>query len=133
VPAHSNKDLVRRLQSEVVEARDLDRLGEFFSERFTSHNLPPGLPPGVEGVRTFFSVFAAALEDLSVTIDVELAEGDLVAVRTTTTGRQVAPLLGREPNGERVAVDAVDIMRIEDGRIVEHWGLTNAPPVPASS
>src|SRR4051795_11890549 len=89
-----NKELVRRLHTEVVGAADLDRLGEFFAEDFRSNNLPPGLPPGIEGVRAFFSIFAAVLEDLSVAIDVQLAEGDLVAVRTTTRGRQVGPLLG---------------------------------------
>lgn len=130
--AAANKELVRRLHSEVVEAGDLDRLGEFFADGFTSHNLPPGLPAGIEGVRAFFAAFGEALDDLTVTIDVELAEGDLVAVRTTTSGRQVGPLLGLGPTGELVAVDAMDIVRIEDGRIVEHWGLTNAPPVPAS-
>jgi predicted SnoaL-like aldol condensation-catalyzing enzyme len=127
-----NKDLVRRLHTDVVGGRDLDRLGEFFAEDFESHNLPPGLPPGVAGVRAFFSVFAEALEDLSVTIDVQLAEGDLVAVRTTTRGRQVGALPGLEPSGEEVAVDAVDILRVADGRIAEHWGLTNVPRAPAS-
>ena len=128
----ANKELVRRLHTEVIQGRELDRLGEFFAEDFTSHNLPPGLPAGIDGVRAFFSVFAGALEDLSLTIDVLLAEGDLVAVRTTTRGRQAGHLLGLEPSGEEVAVDAVDIVRVEGGRIVEHWGLTNVPRVPAS-
>ena len=127
-----NKELMRRLHTEVVGGRDLDRLGEFFAEDFASHNLPPGLPPGIDGVRLFFSAFAEALDDLSVSIDVQLAEGALVAVRTTTRGRQVGPLLGLDPGGGEVAIDGVDIVRIEDGRIVEHWGLTNAPRVPAS-
>ena len=127
-----NKELVTRLHTEVVQAADLDRLGEVFAADFRSHNLPAGLPPGLEGVTAFFSVFAGALQDLSVAIDVLLAEGDLVAVRTTTRGRQVGPVLGVEPSGEPVEIDAVDIVRVEDGRIVEHWGLTNAPRAPAS-
>ena len=130
-PAH-NKELVRRLHTEVVAGRDLDRLDEFFSERFTSHNLPPGLPAGIDGVRVFFTVFAEALEDLAVSVDVLVAEDDLVAVRTTTRGRLVGPLPDVPASGEQVAIDAVDIVRVKDGLIVEHWGLTNLPRPPAS-
>src|SRR4051812_2349899 len=53
--ASANKELVRRLPSEVVGGRQLDRLGEFFADDFTSHNLPAGLPPGIAGVRAFFA------------------------------------------------------------------------------
>jgi predicted ester cyclase len=121
----ANKELVRRLHSEVVGGRQLDRLGEFFAADFKSHNLPAGLPPGIDGVRAFFAGFGDGLDDLSVTIDVSVAESDLVAVRTTTRGRHTGVLFGLPASGRELAVDGVDILRIEGGQIVEHWGLTN--------
>lgn len=79
----------------------------------------------MEGVKRFSSIFADALPDLTVTIDVELAEGDLVALRTTTRGTHRGTLLGVPPSGRPLEIDGTDIVRIEDGMIVEHWGLTN--------
>jgi steroid delta-isomerase-like uncharacterized protein len=120
-----NKELIRRMHVELIEERHLDRVDEFFAPNFVSHNQPPGLAPGVDGVRRFFSLFADALPDLTVTIDVELAERDLVALRTTTRGTHRATLLGIPASGRRLEIDGTDIVRIEGDRIVEHWGLTN--------
>jgi predicted ester cyclase len=128
-PAHTlegrNKELIRRMYVELIERRELNRVDDFFAPDFVSHNQPPGFPPGVDGVRRFFSEFAHALADLTVTIDVELAEGDLVALRTTTRGMHRGTLFGIPPSGRRLDIDGTDIIRIEGERIVEHWGLTN--------
>jgi steroid delta-isomerase-like uncharacterized protein len=114
------------MHAELVEARDASKIDEFFAPGYVSHNMPPGWPNGVEGVRRFMEMFERALPDLTVTIDVLVAEEDLVAARTTTRGTHLGPLLGIPATGRPVAVDGSDIVRIEDGRIVEHWGLTNS-------
>jgi steroid delta-isomerase-like uncharacterized protein len=124
-PEARNKQLVRRMHAELLESRDPGRVEEFFAPDFVSHNMPPGFPAGVEGVRCFLEAFAIALPDLTVTIDVLVAEDDLVAVRTTTRGTHRGRFMGVRPTGRRLAIDGTDIVRLQDGRIVEHWGLTN--------
>jgi predicted ester cyclase len=121
----ANKALIERMHADLLGTRDPDRVDDYFAPHFTSHNLPPGFPPGVEGVRRFFSAFAQALADIEVRIDVIVAEDDLLAVRTTTSGTHRGRLLGVAPTGRRLEVDGTDIVRLENGRIVEHWGLTN--------
>jgi predicted ester cyclase len=118
-------DLVRRLHSELLASRDLDRLGDFFAADFTSHNMPPGLPQGIDGVRAFFQVFLDGLEDIEVTVDELVADGDRVAVATTTSGTHSGELLGAAPSGRRIAVTGIDLVRVEGGLIVEHRGLTD--------
>jgi predicted SnoaL-like aldol condensation-catalyzing enzyme len=108
----ANKELVRRLQRELMESRNLDAVDRFFSERFVSHNTPPGLPPGVAGVKAFMTGLRDTLPDLEVEIDQLVAEGDWVAVATTM-------------RSGKVAVTGVDMVRFDDGRIVEHRGLTD--------
>jgi steroid delta-isomerase-like uncharacterized protein len=124
-PEPANKELVRRMHSELVGRRDSSRLDDFLASDFVSHSAPPGYAPDRDGARRFLEMLAAALPDLSVTIDLIVAEGDLVAVRTTMRGTHEGELAGLPASGRRVAVDAVDILRIDDGRVVEHWGLTN--------
>lgn len=36
------------------------------------------------------------------------------------------PSMGREPTGEPISVAVIDVMRIEEGKIVEHWGVPDA-------
>jgi predicted ester cyclase len=97
----------------------------FFSHDFVSHSIPPGLPPGVEGVKAFFSLLRDGLPDIEVSIDELVAEGDKVAVATTISGTHERELMGVPPTGRRVAVMGIDLLRFDDGMIVEHRGLTD--------
>jgi steroid delta-isomerase-like uncharacterized protein len=121
----SNAELVRSLHEALLSERDVDVLDRFFAEEFTSHNNPPGFPPGVAGVKQFFAMFRDAFPDAAVTIDELVADGDRVAVATTLTGTHQGDLMGIEPTGRTVAVTGIDIVRIEGGKIVEHRGLTD--------
>ena len=110
--AEENKQLIRQLQRDLMESRDLAMVDRFFSERFVSHNTPPGLPPGVAGVKAFMSNLRDTLPDVEIEIDQLVAEGDWVAVATTM-------------RSGRVAVTGIDMVRVQDGRIAEHRGLTD--------
>jgi predicted ester cyclase len=99
---------------------------ELFAPGFVSHNMPPELPQGVDGVKGFFSIFKAAFSELEVTIDELVADGDRAAVATTTTGTHSGELMGVAPTGRRIAVTGIDMVRVDgDGRIAEHRGLTD--------
>jgi predicted ester cyclase len=113
------------MHEELLASRDLDRLGEFFAEGFTSHNMPPGLPQGIAGVRAFFQLFLDGLSDIDVRVDELIADGDRVAVATTTSGTHSGELFGVAPTGRRISVTGIDLVRVDGGRIVEHRGLTD--------
>ena len=123
--AARNKDLVERMHVDLLQERDPRVVERYFAPDFVSHNLPPGFPPGSEGVRRFFTTFAEAMHDVRVTIDAIVAEGDLVAVRTTTHGTHTGTLFSIPASGRQLAIDGTDIVRVANDRIVEHWGLTN--------
>jgi steroid delta-isomerase-like uncharacterized protein len=117
--------LVRRLHEEVLAARDPDVVEAFFAADFVSHTNPPGLPEGVEGVRRFFAMFRDAMPDADVTIDELIVDGDRAAVATTIRGTHTGELLGLPATGRRVEIVGVDLVRVCDGKIVEHRGLTD--------
>jgi steroid delta-isomerase-like uncharacterized protein len=124
-PAVDPVELFRRLRERLLSSGDVEAVDEFFAPGFVSHDMPPGLPQGVEGVKQFFAVFRDAFSDLEVAIDEVVTDGDRAAVATTTTGTHTGELLGVAPTGRRVSVTGIDIVRIEDGRIAEHRGLTD--------
>ena len=119
-----NRQLVERLRDRLLSTRDPAVVNEFFAPGFVSHNMPPGLPQGPEGVKRFLGLFEL-VGDLQVAIDETVSEGDRIAVATTTSGLHDQELFGIAPTGRRLEVTGIDLLRIEDGLIVEHRGLTD--------
>lgn len=64
----------------------------------------------------------AAFPDLRFTVEDWTADGDIVWVRATAAGTNTGPFLGA-PTGAPVSFTVFDVVRIADGRIVEHWGV----------
>ena len=87
--------------------------------------MPPGFPQGIEGVRLFFTAFREGMPDVHVRIDEIVAEGDRAAIATMIEGTHTGVLMGIEPTGRRISVRGIDMVRVADGRIVEHRGLTD--------
>jgi predicted ester cyclase len=54
-------------------------------------------------------------------INEQLAERDLVATRKTFRGTHLGELWNLPPTGNRVELEFIDIFRLRDGRLIEHW------------
>lgn len=61
-----NKVLVQKFE-DLINAKDLDAALDLFSPDFVDHTPPVGLPPGIEGVRLFFTMQFAAFPDSHTT------------------------------------------------------------------
>ena len=122
-----NKATLRGLLEEVVNQKKIAAFDEVTTPDFIEHEpLAPGLPPNREGTKQFFAVAIKAFPDLRVTIDDEIATGDKVVVRSTWTGTHQGEFQGIGPTGKRVTFQVIDICRFENGKLVEHWGQTDA-------
>ncbi len=54
-----------------------------------------------------------------------MAEGDKVTVRHTGTGTHEGEFMGMPATGKSITIPGIDILRVKDGKVVEHWGLTD--------
>ena len=88
-----------------------------------NQDLPAGAPQGRDGVEQFFREWRQGFTDRNVTIDVEVAEDDLVTAFQTWRGTHTGEFLGIPPTGKIIMVPAVDIVRVADGMFAEHWGV----------
>ncbi len=120
-----NKATSRRFYEEVINQKQLVVINEVAGDNYLSHDFPPGLPPGREGLKIFISVFHAAFPDGHLTIDQMIAEGDTVATRLTFHGTHTGEFQGIAPTGKKVTIPALDMARFESGKLVEHWGGPN--------
>jgi predicted SnoaL-like aldol condensation-catalyzing enzyme len=109
----ANRDLVLRFYSDVLFGGRLDRAGDFLRPDYIQHN--PRVRQGLQGFVEYFTKLNASLKDRGMKrqseLTMALAEGDLVAVHTTTV------IEGRTTASFR----AMDLFRIQDGKIAEHW------------
>ena len=69
------------------------------------------------------------MPDYHTTIEDLIAEGNKVVARVTLTGTHTGDFYGIPPTGKRINLSAIYIVRIQDGKIVEHWGEENGVTV----
>ena len=72
---------------------------------------------------SFYRPWPKAYPDAVVTINDMFAEGDAVITKKTFAGTNQAEFMGVPATGRRVSFQYVDIMRVRDGRIIEHWNV----------
>jgi predicted ester cyclase len=118
----ANKAIVRRYR-EIYNANNLDALSDVLAANFLPHNLMPGLPPGLEGIKMVHQGTLAAFPDLHVTTEELLAEGDKVVERWTQTVTHTGVSIFGAPanSGKKVRTTGISLYRIADGKIAEHW------------
>ena len=118
-----NKELVRQMVEQMFNRGNLSRAEEFLAPDFVEHEeLPPGIPPGRDGVKQLTATLRSAFPDLQATIDDIVAEGDKVVIRQTWSGTHKGAFMGVPPTGRRVSIGVIDIIRVDGGKFVEHWG-----------
>ena len=115
-----NKALFRRW-CEVISQNRLDRVEEIIAPDEVDHALPPGIPSGLEGVKQIFTLLHTAFPDLQIEIEDLIAEGDEVVGRVTARGTHEGEFMGIAPTGKPVSFNAIDVVRIARGKIVERW------------
>ncbi len=121
-----NKALNRRFVEEVINQGNIEAIDELIDPGVVDHAALPGFPTGREGAKQFFAMMRSAFPDLHLTIEDMIAEGDKVVMRSTWSGTHQGEFMGIPATGRRVTVSAIDISRVADGRIVEHWEQSDA-------
>ena len=117
------KSLNRRFYDEVLNKGNLDVVDELVDEDMVEHVPLPGQAPGREGLKEAIKMLRVAFPDLHFEIHAELEEGELVAAVSTMTGTHQGEFMGMPPSGNTFSTLSLDVSRIRNGKLVEHWGL----------
>lgn len=121
-----NKAIVRQLVEEVINQNNLSLAAEIMAADIIQHEeMPPGVPDGVEGTKMLFAMLHTAFPDFKATINDLIAEDDKVVVFMTWNGTQDGDWMGMPPSGKQMSINVIDIFRVADGKLVEHWGISD--------
>lgn len=119
-----NKAVARRAIEEVWSKGNLAVAQEVYSPTFVSHQHSHPNVTDVRGVSTFVEFvreFRKAFPDFHDTIDDQVAEGDKVVTRFTSTGTHQGILMGLQATNKPATWMGIVIDRIEEGKIAEEW------------
>lgn len=121
-----NKALVRRFIEEVQNCHNLERIEEFFDPDFVNHLEDPDLSSKFNAAKRAKIVFGqlfTAFPDLHVTIQDQVAEGDKVVTHKLFHGTHQGEFMGIAPTGKQIEFAVIDILRLDNGKVVEHWAI----------
>jgi steroid delta-isomerase-like uncharacterized protein len=114
------KSIVRAYLRDVWEKRDLGAVDDYIAASYVQHSKHAA--PGRDGVKAFFTALWAAFSEPVFEIGDVLADGDRACWRWQMRARHTGPFQNIPATGKSVTVSGISIVRIEDGKFVEHWG-----------
>jgi steroid delta-isomerase-like uncharacterized protein len=123
--SESAKAVIRRNTEEVQSHGRFDVFDELFADNFVDHTPQQNSGTDKNGVRGLYRMLRTAFPDFRAEIHWQLANGDTVTTYKTYYGTHKATFLGIPPTGRCVQFDSVDVMRVQNGRITDHWGAGN--------
>ena len=117
-----NKALVRRFFDEAINQRKLDILDEILAPHFEGNKLEHENRSNTRAeLKAMLAMVFNAFPDYHQTIVDWIAEGQKVVARWTTRGTHQGPYNAIPPTGKVIIEHGIDIFRVVDGQIVEHW------------
>ena len=119
-----NKALARRLLEAFVN-RNLDTIDELLAPDFTDRSLLPGQGSSREEYKRSTAEFHAALSCADVTIEYQIAEGDMVVTKFSARCIHRGEFLGVPPHGEEGTYSSIRIHRIVGGMVTDEWSEGN--------
>ena len=118
------KNIVRRMYDEILNDRRLDVIDEIATPEYVENDPLPGQGKGRDGLRDRVSMLVAAL-DPHFSVEDVIAEGDRVVIRWRNAGTHADSFLGIPATGRSFDIAGIDIYRLEDNRLAEHWHVVD--------
>jgi predicted SnoaL-like aldol condensation-catalyzing enzyme len=116
----ANKRVAQEFYDAAINRKDFEAASQYLGSRYTQHN--PTAADGAEGLRSFIDFLKARFPNQRGEVKRVIAEGDLVVLHVHSTRADGTP--GRA---------IVDIFRIDNGKVVEHWDVIQDIPAQAAN
>lgn len=120
-----NKSIVSTFVEEAQSLGHFSAIEQYVAASFIDHSAPNGLPSDREGVKMQFAMLRTAFPDMKAIIHDQIADDNKVVTRKSLRGTHLGSFLGVAATGRQVSLEVIDIVRLENGKIVEHWNAVD--------
>ena len=118
------KAIAQGMFDAIAAGNDLDAaIDTYMAEDFVEHEAVPGMGSTRDTPRQMFTMMHAAFPDFAVEVHEMLQDGDKVVARITMGGTHQGEFMGVPASGNRVGVDAIDILQFRGDKCIAHWGV----------
>lgn len=118
--------MTTRKTYELINAGNLDGLGDLLADDFVEHEDLPGFAPTKQGTLEWFRALLTAFPDMRMNVEDLVASGDKAVARVTATATHRGDFIGVPATGKSMTMQLIDIMKFDDaGRLSEHWGVAD--------
>lgn len=93
---------------------------------FTIHALPKESPKNIDDLKNYSIKLRSAIPELHCTIEDLLVTGDRITARLLYSGTSKLAFNGYPPTGKPVKFAAIDILQIQNGKIIEEWHMEDS-------
>ncbi|MET9958583.1 ester cyclase [Streptomyces sp. NPDC006326] len=116
--ADNHRALVQ-LFVDMINSHDVSTIGEHTAAGHIDHN--PIVDDGIEANAAFFQQIFDAFPDVKAVAHDVIVEGDRIAARLEYSGTHQGTFFGIPATGRTLNFQSIDIWRVEDGLLAEHW------------
>jgi steroid delta-isomerase-like uncharacterized protein len=120
-----NKAVTRRYYDEVLNQGHLSVLDDIAADDYLENDPFPGQGNGLADFKARVSSLLTAFSPCTFTIEDVVAEGDRVVVRWHSSGTHSGAFLGMPATNRDYTIAGIDIHRLADGRMIEHWHVVD--------
>lgn len=120
-----NKALVLQFYK-AFDDRKMDQALDLLAPNFVAHLAGIPEPLNGEGFKQFGMSFYLAFSQGQHNFDEVIVSNDRVVTCGTFTATHLGEFQGLPPTGKQISLSIMHIDRVEDGKIVEHWGQGDA-------
>jgi predicted ester cyclase len=117
----ANKALLLKLIEEGFNKGNLSVVDELVSPEMKERQRGSG--DGTEGTKEVIKTLRRWFPDFNMHLEDSAEVGDMVWARFRATGTNRGSVMHRPPTGKKMSIDVIDIVRLMNGKIVEHWGV----------
>lgn len=117
------RQTVERIYNEVFGQGKLGVADEIIAADCVDHEMQDARGPAA--LKQAATMFRSAFPDFKVTMDDAIVEGNQIAARFTAIGTHRGEFAGVPATGKTISVGGLDMLRFENGMVVEHWGYTD--------
>lgn len=117
------KGKARRIWEEIFPQGDAEGLAEVIHPDSFDHMSPPGAPQGFEDVKRTMFWLNGVFSNQRWEIHQVIGDGDMAAVYCTLHADHTGDLMGIPASGRRIKQPYVHILRFQDGKAIERWGV----------
>lgn len=121
IDTRRNTEVLRLVIEEGFGKGNLAVLDEVMADEVVEHQ--PGLPSTREGIKGVITELRRIFPDLTFTVEDMTTDGDKVWGRFLARGTQQGGMMGMPATGKSMEITVMDVVRVADGKVVEHWGV----------